>query len=142
MENYDLYNKLNIIQSLIYDIIKKYCKTPEEFDEIVNNPILYYKQDDTKEFEMIEYKHKSTILERIETPIKVSLLSTCETINGINEILTKINEKINNYNKSYLNKLLNLCLKNELSQLKKKVNILDMRLQLFFQILNIYGLKK
>jgi len=37
LELLDLYNKLKIIESLIYDIIHKYCESDEEFNNIKEN---------------------------------------------------------------------------------------------------------
>ena len=128
LESIDLENKLRIIESLIFDIIKKYCKTKEEFDEIKNNikspNITCNYQDETNQFEIIELKNKISVLERIDEPIRYALLSTSDIIQIINNIIIKIYEKIKNHNVSYLNKFVNLSLQNELFEFKKKCPVI------------------
>lgn len=142
LEMLDLENKLKIIESLIFDILKRYCNSKEEFEEIKNNihtPIIICeKQDDTKQFEMIELTNKISMLDRIDEPIRYAILSTSETVQHINETIIRINKKILNHKQSYLNKIVTLCLQIELHEFKKKVSLLDMRLQLLLNLLKIY----
>jgi len=142
IETLDLENKLRIVESLIFDIIKKYCNSNEEFIEIkhnINNPIITcHTEDDTPQFEMVQITNKINILDKIDEPVRYALISTSEIIQTINQILIKIHDKIFKYKQSYLNKLVTLCLKIELIELKKKVNLLDIRLQLLLNLLQIY----
>lgn len=142
LEALDLENKLKIIESLIFDIIRRHCNSNEEFEDIKKNidtPIITCdKQDDSKEFEMIELTNRINILERIDEPIRYAILSTSETAQNINEIIVKIHEKILKHKQSYLNKIVTLCLQIELHEFKKKVNLLDIRLKLLLDLLKIY----
>lgn len=142
LEILDLENKLKIIESLIFDILQRYCNSKDEFEEIKHNihtPIIICdKQDDTNQFEMIELTNKITILDRIDEPIRYAILSTSETVQNINEIIFRIHEKILKYKQSYLNKIVTLCLQIELHEFKKKVTILDLRLKLLLNLSQIY----
>jgi hypothetical protein len=142
LESIDLENKLKIIEALIFDIIKRHCNSNDEFEEIkknINTPIITCdKQDDSKEFEMIELTSRINILERIDEPVRYAILSTSEIVQTINEIIIKIHEKIMKHNKTYLNKIVTLCLQSELHEFKKKVNLLDIRLKLLLDLLQIY----
>jgi hypothetical protein len=143
LETLDLDNKLKIIESLVFNVIKKYCNSNEEFEEIrhnINNHdiLTWDKQDESKQFEMIEIKHTSKMFERIDEPVRYALLSTSETVQNINEIIVKIHEKILKHQKSYLNKIVTLCLKVELHDFKKKIQLLDSRVQLLLDLLKIY----
>lgn len=141
LDSLDMENKLKIIESLIYDIIKKYCKSKDEFEEFKNNvntPVMCNKQDDTSQFEMIELRNKISVLERIDEPVRYAILSTSETVQNINELIIKIHEKILKYKQSYLNKILSLCLTIELNEFKKKVKLLDIRFTLLLELLKIY----
>jgi len=66
-------------------------------------------------------------------------MSTAETIYSINELISKIQEKIMKHNDSYLNKIVALCLKKELKEFNKLNLLLDKRLQLLFELLKIYN---
>ena len=144
MEILDIQNKLEIIEALIFDIIKRHWKTDEEFENIKTNiktPSIIcdeINEDNSSNFMMIELNTNNSAFERMDNPVKYSLLSTSETIQKINDILIKIYEKIRKHSNSYFNKLVTLCLHKELNELKKQINILDKRLYLLFEILKIY----
>ena len=144
MEILDIQNKLEIIEALIFDIIKRHCKTDEEFENIKTNiktPSIIcdeINEDNSSNFMMIELNTNNSAFERMDNPVKYSLLSTSETIQKINDILIKIYEKIRKHSNSYFNKLVTLCLHKELNELNKQINILDKRLYLLFEILKIY----
>jgi hypothetical protein len=140
IETLDIQNKLKIVESLIFDVIKRYCKTNEEFEQIKTNiktPIIC-DEEAVKGFTIIDIKNNITILDRIDEPVRYALLSTSETIQFVNEIIIKIHEKILRHDKSYLNKFVALYLQVEIQELKKQITLLDRRLQLLFEILKIY----
>ena len=140
IETLDIQNKLKIVESLIFDVIKRYCKTDDEFERIKTNiksPIIC-EEEDLKGFTIIGLKNKIEILERIDEPVRYALLSTSETIQNINEIIMKIHEKIVKYDNSYVNKFVSLYLQVEIVELKKQITLLDGRLQILFEILKIY----
>lgn len=142
IETLDLQNKLKVVESLIFDIIKRHCYSDVEISDIKQNistPLVTCNTlEDTNGFEMVEFKNRFAVLERVAEPIRYSLLSTCETVVNINELMLKIREKIVTHNQSYLNKIVSLCLQTEINELKKNVKILDMRLELLLNLLKIY----
>jgi hypothetical protein len=140
LELMDLTMKLKIVETLVFDILKKYCKNEDEFEIVKNNmrdPLLISDVSDS-EFALIEMKNKITIFDKMDEPIRHSLLSTSEIVQKINGIITKAQEKILTHEQSYLNKLITLSLHNEINQLKKQVIILDKRLDLLLKLLVIY----
>lgn len=156
IENMDLHNKLRIIYSLILNVLEKYCDKDDDFELLLNeikNPTLIMndiedidnidKMDnidnkDKNDFSMVEIKSKSSILEKIDKPILYALMSTFETVDNIYMVLNKIRDKIIQHKKSYLKIMRSICLKNELSTLKKYSILLDTRLQLLLELLKIF----
>ena len=142
LELMDLTMKLKIVETLVFDILKKHCKNEDEFEIVKNNmrdPLLISDvSDNGYEFALIEMKNKITIFDKMDEPIRHSLLSTSEIVQKINGIITKAQEKILTHEQSYLNKLITLSLHNEINQLKKQVIILDKRLDLLLKLLVIY----
>ena len=139
IETCDLQNKLNIVESLIYDVIKRYCNSEREFEEIKNtikNPII--EVNDTTDFAMVELTASPVILNRIDEPIRYAILSTSETVQNINIIIEKIQNKIIDYKNGYLNKLMAISLQIEMGSLKHQIGLLDKRLYLLLELLKIY----
>lgn len=139
----DITNKLRIVESLVFDILKKYINNEEEFEELKKNlifpSILNEEHDDTKDYAVIELKIRNkNLLEKIDEPIRYALLSTAEITQQLNDTLIKCNNKINNYRQSYVKNIISLCLQKELSDFKKQTNILDKRLYLLLELLKIY----
>jgi len=138
----DLENKLHIVKALIFDIIKKYSATNEEYEYIkkeINNPnLIETTYAENNEFAMIEIKNPITILERIDEPIKLSLLSTAETMHNIHQLLMEIRDKIKKHNESYLKKIVSLCLQIEMKKMHRQTKILEQRLHLLFELMKIY----
>jgi hypothetical protein len=142
LELLDIQNKLKIVESLIFNIIKKKCETNDEFEKLKTtmlNPSTLSKEID--DFIMIEnnYEYENAVLNRIEEPLRIALLSTSEVVQNINNTIVIIHNKILNYEKSFLNKIIKLCLQKELKQLTKYMNLFDKRLELLFQLLKIYN---
>lgn len=147
LDNQDLTNKLNITRALIFDILKRYCNTKDEYEKVVTSitskdEYIDCKQVDTlnkdNEFMMIELTNNISIFNRIDEPIKLALLSTCETVQELNSIIETVRDKIISHEQSYLNKIVSLSLQNELTNVKKLSNILTIRMNILFDILKIY----
>jgi len=144
MINLDLENKLKIVEAIIYDIIKKFSANNEEFEltknELQNPQIIVNSTElqDKTDFLLVETKLNPIVLERINEPIKIAIISTSETVTNINTIIQQIICKISNYKKSYNFGFISLSLQQELSYLDKQVKLLDSRLQLLFELLKIY----
>jgi hypothetical protein len=146
IEDIDLENKLRIVESLVYDIIRKFCVDKEEFEKTkkeIQNPTI---TDSVSvggmsvgfEFAFVEVSSKATVLDRIDEPIKLSVISVSETLYNINEVLVDIRKKINSHQNSYVRNFVSLSLKNELHRLNKQIKVLDIRTNLLLELLKIY----
>ena len=145
LDNLDILNKLNLIEIIFFDIIKKHSNNEEDY----NNIIKYIKQD--KQFIITENEmdflsidinnfnfDKYELFNKISNPIKFSIITIYEIINKLNDIITNANKKINDYNKNYLKKLITFSLKNEITDLKYYSNKLDKRFETFIALAKIY----
>lgn len=139
LDNIDLENKLRIIESLVYDIIRKFCKDKEEFDktkkQIQNLEIITSTECD---FTLVEFTHKIPVLDKIDEPVKICIVGLSGILMAINEILLDIRKKIIQYEKSYMRNFVSLSLKHELGKLNSQINILDIRTKIMFELLKIY----
>jgi hypothetical protein len=141
LEESDLKTKIKIIEALIYDIIKKYHKNDKEtiqidLKNVINTDCVL---DEENNFYLVESKNSNELFKNIDEPVLYSLVSTCEMVYYINDNLQKINEKVINYEKSYLKNLIVLKLQPELSNIIRYSKILDIRLNLLFDILKVYS---
>jgi hypothetical protein len=138
----DLENKLRIVESLIYDIIKKYSKNADEFERTkkdIQQPLITDTDlIENNEFALVEMKSPTNVLERIDEPIKLALISTSESVQSINTLLMEMRDKINNHNKSYIKTILALSLQIELKNLHRQIKILDSRLHFLLELLKVY----
>ena len=138
----DIENKLRIINCLIFDVIKKYCISDEEYDQFqedIKNPMVENGfLDETSDFEFIDFKTHQTIIERINEPLWYALLSTSETVQKIYNIIHIANVKIIKHKQNYVKKIFRLCLKNEIAGLNKHSAVLELRLSMLFELLKIY----
>ncbi len=147
IEDIDLENKLRIVESLVYDIIRKFSVDKEEFEktkrEILNPSIT----DSVSvgggsvgfDFALVEVSSSNaSVLDRIDEPLKYSVISVSETLYNLNEVLVDIRKKINGHQNSYVRNFLSLSLKNELHRLNKQIKVLDIRTNLLLDLLKIY----
>lgn len=139
----DTISKLKIIESLIYDILKKYSSNEDEFLALKHNLMthndLNEQHDDTKEYNIVEINEENkNILDNIDEPIRYALLSTSEIVQQLNNTLVKCNKKIIDYKQSYTKNIISLCLQKELNDFKKQTNILEQRFNLLVKLLQIY----
>jgi hypothetical protein len=140
LEEVDLKTKIKIIESLIYDVIKKHINNEENPKLVIENLITTTCDlDDDNDFYLINIKNNNEYLKNINEPVLYSLISTCEVIYNINDTLHKINAKILTYEKSYFKKIVLLKLQPELSNIIRYSKILDLRLNLLFDILKVYS---
>jgi|LakMenEpi03Aug12_release.lakeMendotaPanAssembly.Ray.scaffolds.fasta_scaffold27229_4 hypothetical protein len=139
LEEIDLKTKIKIIESLIYDIIKKHGNNEKPKIELKNLISMDCELDDENNFYLVEVKSNHEYLKNIDEPVLYSLISTCEVIYHINDNLQKINEKIMLYERSYLKSIVVLKLQPELSNIIRYSKILDIRLKLLFDILKVYS---
>ena len=126
LESIDLINKLNIVNSLIKTIVKKYNIN---IDELLESKQI--KENTLDDYLMIEL-HNIT-----NEPINISILSVLEIIIKINNLLEIIKNKIIEHNSSYIRILYTLNIHNEINKIINLNNIFNDRLQLLFEILKI-----
>lgn len=139
--NADVSNKLEVASLLITDIIKKYhFNHKEEID--LNEWIEKYcnfKITQQDEFNVITNIKNNNIISDLPKPLKVVLQSTLEIITNINETLHNIQNKINNYNKSYFSYFYKLNIHDDVNKLSTYCDIFDKRLIMLFDILKVYN---
>ncbi len=141
LETLDLHNKLRIIESLIFDTIRKYCNTEEEYKYIkedIKNPLITSDDFKIEDYSIINLENRIQIFERIEEPVRYALLTTSEAVQNINIIINNIHQKVLENEQSYIKNFVTLKLTNELSQLHKNVKLLDLRIQMLFDLLKVY----
>ncbi len=137
VEHLDLENKLNILKLFIFDVLKKYCKTKDQYNELI---ILlqdnFYEENKNEEYVII--KNKNNFLCDMPEALKTSLITLCEIIYNLLNLIKYIHDKILIYKNSYIKSLINLKLKTEINKLNNMCKILDVRSKLFFDLTNIY----
>lgn len=142
LEKVDLKTKIMIMESLIYDIIRKNSNDKNILDKLkleIANLFITDCELDNDNFYLIDIKKNNEYLKNIDEPVLYSLISTCEVIYHINDNLYKINEKIILHKKSYFKNIVVLKLEPELSNIIRYSQMLDLRLNLLFDILKIYS---
>lgn len=139
LEDVDLKTKVKIIESLICDIVNKNNNIEDGKIDLKNLITTECHLDDDNNFYLVEVKNNNDYLKNIAEPVLYSLISTCEVISNINNNLQKINEKIMNYEKSYIKNLMVLKLQPELGNIIRYSKILEIRLNLLFDILKVYS---
>ena len=142
LEEVDLKTKIKIIESLIYDVIIKNSNDQDMLDkpklEVLKLITTGCELEDN-DYYLVNIKNNNEYLKNIYEPLLYSLISTCEVIYHINDNLYKINEKITRHNKSYLKNIVILKLEPELSNIIRYSKLLDLRLNLLFDILKVYS---
>lgn len=142
LEKVDLKTKIMIMESLIYDIIRKNSADKNILEKLkleIANLFITDCELDNDNFYLIDIKNNNEYLKNIDEPVLYSLISTCEVIYHINDNLYKINEKIMLHKKSYFKNIVVLKLQPELSDIIRYSQMLDLRLNLLFDILKIYS---
>lgn len=142
--NADLSNKLQVISLLITDIIKKYYFKDKDNENEINidewiEKHFNIKVNEIEGFNVISNLKNNTILCDLPKPLKIILQSTLEIINNINYALQKIQDKINNYNKSYFSYFYTLNIHDDVNRLVTYCEIFDRRMTMLFDILKVYN---
>jgi hypothetical protein len=152
LETTDLVHKLRITSALIKDIIRTHCiqKNSTEkieienlIDEITNPKLKINDNTHNNEYSVIEYSmvdliKKTSIEINVAEPIKISLLSVLEVINKINNILEKIQRKIESHQNAYFKSMFKICLHDDVNQIISLTNLFNSRLSLLLELLKIY----
>jgi hypothetical protein len=138
----DLSNKLNVTNTIIKDIIKKYHlsdyeEIEKELEEhILNNNVKVIEEND---FNIITKISNNKSFPNLPDAIRVSIYSTLEIIIQLYSILEKIQSKIRSYENSYLKYFYKLNIHDEVSKIIIYNDIFEKRLGLLFEVLKIYG---
>lgn len=139
VEQLDLENKLNILNKFIFEILQKYCHSTEIYEELkknISNELTIDKNDD---FILVNSQNiKFTGLENMPNSLQISLVSLCESVYNILNLMKIIHEKIIKYKNSYIKSLVALKLKGEMNKLNNLSKILDIRTTLFFDLVKFY----
>ena len=128
LESTDLTNKLQIANALIKDIIQKYEKV--SFDNLV---LVTDKGDDGTMIDIEQLK-----LDKVPSPIQISIMSTIEVTNKIHTLLETIQHKIKLHQSSYIRSMIKINIGLDINKLIALTNIFNQRLQLFMHLLAIY----
>jgi len=142
----DLANKLLLASSIIKDIVKKYHFETKSNMSIENIIELYRdelkinieKDEDNNEFNIITHIQNNNIISNVPEPVKISLNTTLEIIEKINNILSTIHIKIKNHSESYVKYISKLNLFDDTNELIELDKIFDKRFSLLLEILKIY----
>ena len=144
LEATDLYNKLNIISSLIKDILYKHyyndkypnlTNTSDEIEKILH-PITI---ESTDEYNIVNLIKNTSINLKVPEPVKLSLLSCLEIIIKINNVLEQIYSKIITHNKSFIKYLVKINITLEINKIILYNELLNSRLHILFEVLKIYS---
>jgi len=135
----DIHNKLLIISSLIKCIVKKYYKSYENIDLMIQQFIDETTDKITKEnFILIDYSEKIDVFTEIPECIKLALISTLEIITILNNEINKIHNKIQNHHKRWISYVYSIKIQQEMDSILEHNIIFDKRLKLLFQVLHAY----
>jgi hypothetical protein len=143
LKNIDLLHKMKIIYELIFDTIQKYIPEKDKYNKFLeyieknkNSSDIIIEDNDN--YDLINLDNDTDIISNFDKPILYAIISLSETLQNINIIMNKINNKIIEYEKIYFKKFTIFTLKNELSHLKFYCNVLDIRYRIFIDLLKIY----
>ncbi len=128
LESTDLTNKLQITDALIKDIIQRYEKVL--FDNLVS---VTDKGDDGTMIEIEQLK-----LNKVPSPIQISIMSTIEVTNKIHTLLETIQHKIKLHQSSYIRSMIKINIGLDINKLIALTNIFNQRLELLMHLLAIY----
>jgi hypothetical protein len=143
VEQLDLENRLKILNEFIFEILEKYCKTHEIYEELKKQIVNEFTLEKDEEFIMTQSQNINFYgLNEMPKSLQICLISLSETIYNILNLIKIIHEKIIKYKNSYIKSLVNLKLKCEMHKLNNLSKILDIRSKLFFDLVNIYKVLK
>lgn len=140
VEQLDLENKLKILNEFIFEVLKKHCKTTEDYEKIKKQIIDEFTLDKNDDFIMINSQNIFFHgINDMPQSLQMAIISLSESIHNILNLIKIIHEKIIKYKNSYIKSLVALKLKTEMHKLNNLYKILDIRSELFFNLVNIYN---
>jgi len=141
VEHLDLKNKLNILNEFIFEILQKYCQSQEIYEELKKNILNELTMDENDDFMIVNSQNiQFTGVKNMPNSLQISLISLCESVYNILNLIKIIHEKILKYKNSYIKSLVTLKLKGEINKLNNLCNILDIRTKLFVDLVKFYKL--
>jgi hypothetical protein len=131
LESTDLTNKLQITNALVKDIIQRYENM--SFDN--DNPLII--TDKGNDGTMIDIEQLK--LDKVPSPIQISIMSTIEVTNKIHTLLETIQHKIKVHQSSYIRSMIKINIGLDINKLIALTNIFNQRLELLIHLLAIYN---
>jgi len=147
LESTDLNNKLYIIQSLIKDILIRHCKNMGITDTNKIQEILGTGEADiacdvvtikSEDFNIINKINNIYSEINIPDPVKLSIVSTIDVIDKINNCLESIKKKILYHQGCYFKSLRTIKISEDVKKIISFTNILNSRLFILFELLKVY----
>lgn len=139
IEQLDLENKLKILNEFIFEILKKYCKTNDIYEELKKQITNEFILDKNEDFIVVNSQNINFYgLDNMPESLQMSLISLSESIHNILNLINVVHEKIIKYKNSYIKSLVALKLKSEMHKLNNLSKILDVRTKLFFDLVDFY----
>jgi hypothetical protein len=135
IEQLDLENRLKIFNEFIFEILEKYCKTTDIYEDLKKQILNEFILDKHDDFVIINSQNINLYgLNDMPKSLQMSLISLCESIHNILNLINIIHEKIIKYKNSYIKSLVALKLNGEMHKLNNLCKILDIRSKLFFDL--------
>ena len=139
VEQLDLENKLKILNEFIFEVLKKYCKTPQIYEELKKQIMNDFVLDKNEDFIVVNSQNINfSGLNDIPQSLQIALISLSESIHNILNLINVVHDKIIKYKNSYIKSLVALKLKSEMHKLNNLCKIVDVRSKLFFDLVNFY----
>lgn len=148
----DLEHKMSILQSLVDDLLRKSSRDHPEFLH-AKNEILHPTDPDaaavtdhpnTEWPDVTDVQWvappatAAAVLNRLDPPVKLALVSLTDTLQQTASLLGDIRTKMEKYDQSYMKSFVALSLKTELPKLHQLVRILDLRAAMLLELLKVY----
>lgn len=143
----DLENKLQILEALVEDVLRRYSREQGEFEktkEELKDPRISV--TDCPHSELVDFTEvklhpntaTATVVGRIPEPLKLAIFSTADTLQQLASLLQEVRKKIDSHHQSYIQHFVSLSLKTEMSRLQRNVKVLDLRTHLLLELVKIY----
>ena len=139
----DMCNNLNVILTLIEDIVKKHNKTnPTKILEINDNECVdIIMEGNNLEESCLVLSDNIKVNKKcinLSEPVKKALFSTYEVIEEIKKILNGVHQRTIRHEQKYLKGWRTLNLSKEINEIKNINIIFEKRVKMLFEIIKIY----
>ena len=138
----DLCNNLNIILTLIEDIVKKHNKMyPENCVSITEDSTEIILQNGNLQESCLVLSDEMKVKKKsinLPEPVKKALFSTYEVIEEIKKILQGVHGRVTRHEQKYFKNWRSLSLHKEIKEIKETNMIFEKRIKMLFEIIKIY----